>query len=422
MEAIVYVVDQDSREIIKIEEGYSSLIWTERYQTCGEFELDLPVTLENYDIYRIGNFIMFSDSTEAMVIETTDIDDQAEDPVFKVTGRSLSSLLDRRINATKILDLEKGTILYQGSFNEIIQEIMQNEVIDPIMVTLNKAYKADDSYVLVRNEVEAPERAIPNFSYESLIPDDLDYTIDKEYNKTKTILELLEDFSKPNVTGFRVIFDENRNFVCQIYRGVDRSQDQAEVDPIWFNPSMDNISYVNYHEDISEYKNACIVYIDQAIEQKKLDNIDDGDVNPGFLWIGPNGAEGIPTGIKRFEMSFDARSQINLSNETGDDNSEKLKYSGALKKLQASGEEELLNGDYDYIKISEGAVDPISRYKFGVDYNLGDIVSLTNNYGVVMDAVIDEVVRSYDQSGYTVTPNFKSFEDYDYGDDDNTTS
>lgn len=421
MEAIIYVIDRDSREIVKIEEGYSSLIWTERYQTCGEFELELPVTSKNYDIYQIGNYIMFSDSTDAMIIETSDIDDQADDPVFKVSGRSLSSLLERRINASKILTLATATITYKGIFGDVVREVMYDEIIQPIMTTRVKAYKADGSYILVNDEVDAPERAFPNFTYENLIPDSLGYEIDKEFNEVKTVLELLEEFSKPYVTGFRVIFDDNMNFVCQTYKGIDRSQDQAENEPIWFNPSMDNISYVNYHEDISEYKNTCLVYTDQAIEQKVLDEVEDGDVNPGYLWIGPNGIEKLPSGLNRFEMSVDARSELNLDNVT-DSSDNKLTYAGALKKLQASGKEELLNSDYEYVKLAEGAVDPSVRYTFGVDYNLGDIVSITNDNGVVMDAVIDEVVRSYDQSGYTVTPNFKSFEDYDYGDENDTIS
>ena len=32
-----------------------------------------------------------------------------------------------------------------------------------------------------------------------------------------------------------------------------------------------------------------------------------------------------------------------------------------------------------------------------------------------MTAIIDEVVRSYDKTGFIVTPNFKNMEDYDYG-------
>ena len=35
-----------------------------------------------------------------------------------------------------------------------------------------------------------------------------------------------------------------------------------------------------------------------------------------------------------------------------------------------------------------------------------------------MTAVIDEVVRSYDTDGLIVTPNFKSMEDYDYGEEE----
>ena len=35
-----------------------------------------------------------------------------------------------------------------------------------------------------------------------------------------------------------------------------------------------------------------------------------------------------------------------------------------------------------------------------------------------MEAIIDEVVRSYDSDGIIVTPNFKNLEEYDDGEED----
>lgn len=418
-DAIIYVLDKKTREIIKIEEGYSSLIWTERYQKAGEFKLTLPVTVENYEIYRIGNYLSFGDSVESMIIETVDIDDQSESPEFKVSGRSLSAILDRRINASRIVDLQGGTITYQGDFESVISSIINNEVILPKIQTVSKAYKADGSYVLVKGTEEALYRMIPNCTYQNLVPDG--YEIDRNYNEAKTVLELLEDMSKPNITGFRTIIDSNRNFVLQTYRGTDRTMNQSNEEPLIFSPAMENISYVNYYEDITDYKNACLVYVDKALEETKIKpDLDDGQVNPGYIWI-PNSDnlnDSLPTGIDRFETAFDVRSEVSF--EVNDDSDWTVSFNTMLLKLQIAGKDVLADGDYDYVKMSEGAVDSSVNYIFDEDYFLGDLVELTNDNGVVMTAIIDEVVRSYDENGYVVTPNFKSLEDYDYGDEDAT--
>ena len=121
---ILYVRDKNTRSIISIQEGYLSLTWTERYQEAGEFVLDLPVTADNIDLYQEGRYISRDDTDESMVIDTIDITESFGDekkPVLEVKGRTLSSLLTRRVNASRIDDYyNDGFVNYSGTISESI--------------------------------------------------------------------------------------------------------------------------------------------------------------------------------------------------------------------------------------------------------------------------------------------------------------
>ena len=417
MDPIVYVLDKNTKEIVKIEEGYTSLVWTERYQEPGDFELDLALSNADYDVYKVGNYISFSESEESMVIESVESND--EDDMFKVSGRTLASILDRRVNVSRILDLRNDAVEYNGKLSEIVQGIVYDEIISPKIQTAKGIYGPNDMQFVLIEKVEAPERKIPNFIFRSTISDE--YTIKRSYNDVKTVLDILEDMCKPNRVGFRIIFDESKNFVMEFYEGADRTTSQTVNVPLLFNPVMENISNVNYFEDISEYRNMCMVYTDNTLKERDL-VADRGEdrVSPGYLWIVNSSTPDVtPTGVDRFETAIDVRSSVSYS-ELGENSEENgtWSFTSLLAKLEAAGNEEISKGDYDYIKLSEGTVDTMVGSEFGVDYNVGDLVDVTNDRGLVMTALIDEVVRSYDKSGYVVTPNFKSLEDYDYGEDE----
>lgn len=417
MDPIVYVLDKNTKEIVKIEEGYTSLVWTERYQEPGDFELDLALSNADYDVYKVGNYISFSESEESMVIESVESND--EDDMFKVSGRTLASILDRRVNVSRILDLRNDAVEYNGKLTEIVQGIVYDEIIDPKIQTAKGIYGPSDTQFVLIEKVSAPERKIPNFIFKSTVSDD--YTIDRSYNDVKTVLEILEDMCKPNLVGFRVIFDENMNFVMEFYQGADRTTSQTANSPLLFNPAMENISNINYFEDLSEYRNICLVYTDNTLKERDIVGEGGDDrVSPGYMWIVNTSTPDVtPSGIDRFETAIDVRSSVSYS-ELGENSEENgtWSYNSLLSKLEAAGNEEVSKGDFDYIKLSEGTVDPMIGNEFGVDYNVGDLVDVTNDRGLVMTALIDEVVRSYDQNGYVVTPNFKSLEDYDYGEEE----
>src|SRR3954471_20105551 len=73
-------------------DGFSSVIWTERYYGDSEIEMVLPPTLEMVQKIPVGTFVGIPESEEVMIIETVDI----EPDKVKATGISLLKWLNNR--------------------------------------------------------------------------------------------------------------------------------------------------------------------------------------------------------------------------------------------------------------------------------------------------------------------------------------
>ena len=45
-----------------------------------------------------------------------------------------------------------------------------------------------------------------------------------------------------------------------------------------------------------------------------------------------------------------------------------------------------------------------NAYTYGVDYNLGDVVQVINEYGITGTAMITEITEVEDETGYSIYP------------------
>lgn len=443
---LLYVLDR-SFNLIQLEEHYSSLVWTERYQECGDFTLTIPLNKVNFKAYSYGNYLNFTDSEETMIIESIEIQDDYEEPQLEVSGRSLTSILTRRVNASKALDLNLGKIEYIGDFGSIVFEIINDEILNPFVeyyglyhLELNDEGQLIESpgggtdeqtSYLKRFKISEPNRVIPNFVYENRVTGE---SIDKRFEDIKTLYELLNIFCKKIVCGFKIILDSDYKFRLITYKGIDRTTKQQTLSPMIFSTELDNVSSVKYFEDHTDYKNVAFAYTSDekkivSLNFEQLGEISDNKSDEStYLWYSnkddPNSSS---TGIDRYEFAVKSNASIQTpSSETvetpvarigGSNVVETEKAITLAEQLEVSGEEAFEKEDCKVVKTTEGTVDPLVRYKFGEDYYIGDKIEFFDNIGIHVIALIDEVVRSYDKEGYIVTPNFKTMDDYEYGDE-----
>lgn len=443
--AILYVRDENTRKVIDVFEDFNSLVWTERYQEAGEFVLDVSVTSENVDLFRRGRYLSLDDSEETMIITTVNITESygdEEEPSLEISGKSVTSLLDRRINSSKIINYHQGGIPYSGTFSSVISSIFSDEISNPKQSTWEWFHQDDDGTwvegfdgaqsvydhkikAVIR---DAPERKIDNFIFINKISSEQDVSVNETYTKIMNVYDLIVSLCRKYLMGFRVIINSSNNFELQVYSGTDRTTNQKTLSPVIFDPIMDNISYVNYFEDDTDFKNYIFPYTNGYITFAYENDITATvEIFPGYSWdhVGESA-----TGIDRREIAFDGSSEVDstedyeidkeytVDGETIEITAWQVLLHTLEKKLRLYGREQYEDGEYEIVTASEGSIDPFVRYKYGVDYFMGDRVDITNANGIVMTGIIDEVVKSYDSNGILTTPNFKNMTEYDWGEEE----
>lgn len=159
-------------------------------------------------------------------------------------------------------------------------------------------------------------------------------------------------------------------FVLEITKIKDRTIAQKENSKIIFSDGNDNLISSKYNVNLSEYKN--VAYIHQK------DNLTTGQ----FVGVGK--------GLERRETIIESQ-----ANEENPD----LEYE-ANQTLS----------EMNVVSNFESEVDT-TYYKYKEDYNVGDIVTIQNEFDIMTNARIIEVVETWDNEGYSIEPIFEIYND-----------
>lgn len=370
----LYIYDQNF--VLKdIVDNYRSLIWTERFNSCGDFELD---ALYDPDLYRLlvsangltkNYYAGIRDSDVFMLIEdvtlTTDYEDGDK---MTVTGRSLESILDRRI----VYDQMTLT----GSLQNGIKSILMANAISPSNVS----------------------RTIPGLSFITSTDSDItSLTINTQYYGDN-VYNVIEELCQANKIGFRVRRVSN-GYTFELYKGVNRTASQSLVPYVIFSPAYDNLINSNYHESSQLVKTVAIV----ASEYETTSG--ETTITQRVVIEQQADSSSSPTGLDRRELFVDGSSV----NQRKDDDSGDLTLAQYKAALQGKGKEEL--NDYTYTKEFDAEVESALQFKYGVDYFIGDLVEIENEYGISSQARVTEFIRSNDTNGYSEYPTFETNEE-----------
>ncbi|MDE6021791.1 MAG: siphovirus ReqiPepy6 Gp37-like family protein [Ruminococcus sp.] len=339
-------------DAVSVMDTYESFIWNDRYDRPGEFELYMSMTLSVLEYAKQDYYIQSRDSDHVMIIENIKIESDVEDGThITVTGRSLESILDRRI--------VWGRLILNGNLQNEIKNLLNTCIISP----------AD------------PDRRIDNFIFkESVDPSITDLTIKGQYTGDN-LLDIIEKICTEHGIGFKITLDNDKQFVFEFYAGVDRSYDQTEHPYVVFSPKFDNIINSNYIESKAALKTVTLIGGEDQGSARKYTTVGGG------------------SGLDRRELFTDAR---DISSDTGD--GVVLTNEEYTALLQQRGIEKLLeNTD---VTSFEGQAETTVMFKYGEDFSIGDIVQIANEYGHETKARIIEIVTSENEEGTSVYPTF----------------
>lgn len=353
-------------QAIHLMDTFESLIWTDRYYACGDFEVHSSVTDVLRKVLVAENYLWSKNSEHTMIVEDIQIESDVEDGGrLTVTGRSLESILDRRIVFNK-------TVL-SGNLQDGIERLLNENIISP----------TDES------------RKIENFIFEAS---------DDEYVKSLTVDQTLygenlytviQTLCETNKIGFKVTLNELDQFVFKLYNGVDRSYDQFETPYVIFSPQFDNIINSNYLESIKPLKTFALVAGSEN---------EDGSRPTVTVEQSRGGGR---KGLARREMFIDGGG-VSKTDANGKD----LTEAAYKSQLTQKGREELAVNVAT--QTFEGEVESTRLFKYGEDFFMGDIVQVTNEYGVEAKTRIVEFVTSQDVNGIDTYPTFETI-DSGYG-------
>ena len=358
----VYVLNT-SFETVKLIDDFISLIWTDRYDEAGDFELHLAMDTDLLQYLKQDYYLWNRESEHMMIIESVSIEPNVESGnKLKITGRSLESLLDRRIIwGQKILSCP----VYIG-----VKEIL------------------DDNFINPRDS----KRKVANFIFDEDINDERitspDIRLETQYDG-ESVYEVISSLCKENKIGFKITLNSKNQFVFKLYAGADRTYRQTANPYVIFSPKFDNLLNSSYLESKKDYKNVTLVGGEGEGSERKTKVVGDNNIS----------------GLDRREIYTSAGGvSSNAYEGTLADNvyQTHLKQKG-IKTLAEHLETIAFEGD----------LEPKLMYTYGVDYFIGDIVQLANEYGHEGYAYISELVMSHETSGVSMYPTFKTIQEGD---------
>ena len=367
----VWILDTDFNSV-SVLDTFESLIWTDRYREYGDFEIFAFPSSQLINDAKDDFYLYNPASEHTMIIEhhevTTDIE---EGPRFIVTGRSLESILMRRIiwNQTTI----------SGSLQGGIKKLITQNIINP-------------PHVILPDGSESPERQkriISNFVFlESTDPEITKLTREQQY--TGDILyDVVADLCNTYDIGFKVTLNlELKRFEFRLYKGKDRSYTQETNPYVIFSPNYENIINSDYTHSIKDYKNVTRIGGEGVGVERKM------------------ATYGEASGLVRREIFTDAR---DISSKT--DDGEELSDAEYKNLLIQRGKENL--SEYPIKEGFEGEVEASKMFIYGRDFFLGDCVQVQNEFGMSGTSLVSEIVFSQDKDGESVYPTFLSLQKED---------
>lgn len=348
----LFVLNADFESIAVID-TYESMIWTDRYNAYGDFEIYFAMDESLLEYIKEDYYLWLKESDHSMIIEDIKIDaDTEEGNRLIVTGRSLESILERRIIW--------GQRIFSGNLQNAIQTMLNENIISPSVA----------------------DRKIANFIFVPSTDSKItSLTIDNQYTGDD-LYTVIKGLCEENNIGFKIVLTDDNQFAFSLYAGADRSYDQTENPYVVFSPNFENIINSNYFSSKAGYRNVTLVAGEGEGASRKTTVV------------------GSASGLDRRELFTDAR---DISSDTEDGTLSDAEY---ITQLRTKGLKNL--ADHMITTAFEGEVEVTRLFKYGEDFFIGDIVQIANEYGNENSAYISELIISNSDEGLSIYPTFKT--------------
>lgn len=340
-------------------EGYETMIWTERYGKLGEFEMHTSLVEATRLLLPLKSYISLRDTGIVMIVEDHLIEEDLKGiPRLKVSGRTMESALDRRFVVTGF-GLDSSDLPY---------------FLDPLGPA---QYPPEHAAWLIEQwdlpftpSVDSSALSGDQESIRTVFNDYLDNIVNELLGQNDSAMRTNRlDDTVP--TGFLGL---------EFYKGLDKSVSGAPSNFVILSPQIDEFSKISYLFTTRKYKNVVDYVLLESSGTNIVESVDESGNYPTV------------TGLNRYDMYFDAL-DISKNVAWGPTGVPIANYL-SLPKLKEALKTTFVTSEL----ISS------SKYVYGTDYNLGDIITFRGDYGVSANLRIVEYIRIEDNKGERAFP------------------
>ena len=364
-----YTLDRNFHKT-DIIDGFFSIIWTERYYGDSEVELVVPPTNDMIQKLREGTFLGLDKSDEVMILETTNI----EENQLKVKGISLLSWLNNRFIRTSALHQDRYWYLSGESAGWILWAIIY------YMCTSGSPYLNGTTPIGIPNPQQF---VIPGLWLRDYDKSGGVVSVGIPYGP---IYDAMREIATTYEVGMQITLDSVSDSAYTLgfrsYKGLNRTSSQTENSVVRFSPQMDSFTNIKELRSIAALKTQVYSF---APGLNPAEGQPDLRTTPGISTLSGTQYTG-----------FDLRAQLVFADDITTD-MVAGSASNLLNILNARAYDALTTNHY--VKAVDGEIVPENQFKYGVHYNLGDIIEVQGNSEVVSTSRVTEYIRSQDKAG-----------------------
>lgn len=351
-----------SNQPAKMVEQYDSLIWTERFNTMGDFQIQTGDVDRFMALLPEGTVVSLRESNVPMIVETHLIERKKNTPTkLTIKGRAFESILDRRISIQAVQGGSVDWNVVAKIPSDVAYYIMKYICVDGLV-------DANDIFPGAMVQFTAPADYLtgtgPNRSFS--VPRGNLLAAVLTYLQTEAVADPSTTPATPAVVqhGIRSVRPNSAGTAnaIQIYTGTDRSG------TVYFDGTRDLLDDGSYLFSKVGSANTAYILGDSAA-------------------VTLNGTGAAVSGMNRRVTLVDG-STSGVSDQASLTEHGKMSLADAKETAAFDGS---INQD-------------LSPYTYGVDYFLGDLVKLVGDYGMSSKARVTEYIRAEDSNGVKAYP------------------
>ena len=346
----IYVLnDQLQRDTVV--DVFDSLIWTERFQKEGDFELNVNATPNNLSLFAAGTRLALTESYRVMEVETLESAVSSEgEKSLKVTGRSIEKCLYDRLAWGSMASLTTASKWnLSGTPGAVMRKIFHDICIAGTLDLKDIIPMATEGNILSTSTISESTDVV-NFELDM-----------------GTVADMLIQIAEQYDLGFRLLRNGDLSQLWfDVYAGSDRTTSQSSLPAVIFSPDLDNLQDTKALSSNAAYKNVAYVFSPVGFKIVYPDNVD-------------------PT-----IAGFERRILIVKADDITD-------AATADAQMTQRGLQELSQNRM--ISAFDGEITQHSNYKYGVDYQLGDLIELRNVDGSTNVMRVTEQIFVSDTEG-----------------------